>query len=263
MSPGQKDYSRARREMVARLEAQGIGDPRVLEAMGEVPRHLFVPEALAGQAYADVRLPIGQEQTISQPWTVARLAELLEAPAGSRILEIGAGSGYQAAVLAAVGLIVFTVERHAALARSAARRLKELGYLRATVKHFDGTYGWAAMGPYRGVLVTAASPEVPATLLRQLEAGGRLVLPLAARDSEQEGEQRLVSVVKLPTGELREEDHGPASFVPLIGRFGYGETGAPDPRRRNGRGSPARRQGGSGSAAPRSLRSSPEKPGNR
>ncbi|MDQ7086735.1 MAG: protein-L-isoaspartate(D-aspartate) O-methyltransferase [Acidobacteriota bacterium] len=212
-------YERARREMTERLARQGIADPRVLGALGRVPRHLFVDPALAGQAYEDVRLPLGLGQTISQPWTVARLAELVQAPEGSRVLEIGAGSGYQAAVLAEMGLIVFTVERHAELARTAAARLRELGYLRATVKHFDGSYGWAAMGPYRAVVVTAAAPEVPDTLLRQLETGGRLVLPLA-RDGEDE--QRLVVVRKLPGEAFEQEDHGAASFVPLIGRYGYG-----------------------------------------
>ncbi len=210
-------FERARREMVERLAEQGITEPRVLAALGRVPRHLFIDAALAGQAYEDVRLPLGQGQTISQPWTVARLAELVAVPEGSRVLEIGAGSGYQAAVLAEMGLIVFTVERHAELARTAAARLRDLGYLRATVKHFDGTYGWAAMGPYRAVVVTAAAPEVPGTLLRQLEPGGRLVLPLAQREDE----QRLVVVRKLPGDEFEQEEHGPACFVPLIGRFGY------------------------------------------
>ncbi len=208
---------RPRRQMVARLRQQGIRDERVLEAMLRVPRELFLQEGLRGQAYADARLPIGHGQTMSQPWTVARLAELLAAPQGTRVLEIGAGSGYQAAVLVEMGLIVFTVERHAGLARSASTRLRELGYLGATVKHFDGTYGWAAMAPYHGIIVTAAGPEVPPALVRQLAPEGRLVLPRAAAD----GSQRLVVVRRELDESLAEEDHGPASFVPLIGRYGY------------------------------------------
>jgi len=205
----------ARRRMVERLRQQGIKDERVLAAMNAVPRELFVPPALRVKAYQESRLPIGEGQTISQPWTVARQSELLAVPPGKRVLEIGTGSGYQAAVLGAMGLIIFSVERHASLARSADALLRSLGYLSVTVKHFDGTYGWAAQAPYDGILVTAAAPEVPDALVRQLRDGGRLVLPLARG-----AEQRLVVVVRFRHG-FREEDHGPASFVPLIGRFGY------------------------------------------
>ena len=204
--------------MVQRLAHQGIADLRVLAAMGRVPRERFVPAGLEGRAYDDTRLPIGDGQTMSQPWTVARLAELLQVEEGGKVLEIGSGSGYQAAVLAEMGIRVFSLERHARLARRSAELLAQLGFLRATVKHFDGTYGWAAMAPYDGVLVTAGGPQIPKALIEQLKHGGRLVLPLA-RGSE----QRLVSVVRTDVG-VREEDHGPASFVPLIGRFGYGEA---------------------------------------
>jgi protein-L-isoaspartate(D-aspartate) O-methyltransferase len=204
--------------MVDRLRSQGIADGRVLEAMIAVPREEFVPEALRGRAYEDERLPIGEGQTMSQPWTVARMCELLAVGPGAKVLEIGSGSGYHAAVLAAMGVIVFSVERHAALARTAAARLHRLGFLSATVKHFDGSYGWAAQSPYDGILVTAAAPEIPSALVAQLAPGGRLVLPLA-RDAEGR-EQRLV-VVTVDAGRLVEQDHGEASFVPLIGRFGY------------------------------------------
>ncbi len=214
---------RARRRMVRRLVEQGIRDERVLAAMARVPREKFVPEGVAGRAYAEERLPIGYGQTISHPWTVARLAELLRAVEGAKVLEIGSGSGYQAAVLAEMGARVFSVERHAPLARRAARTLKSLGYLRATVKQFDGTYGWAAMAPYEGIVVTAGGPDIPDTLVGQLVVGGRLVLPVAADGG---GPQRLVVVTRTRLGR-REEDHGPASFVPLIGRFGY--TDAPPP----------------------------------
>ncbi len=206
--------------MVERLRDQGIADERVLAAMGRVERHRFVPEAMISKAYSDHRLPIGQGQTISQPWTVARLAELLEVESGCRVLEIGSGCGYQAAVLVEMGLIVYTVERHAELARSAAERLRVLGYLGASVSHFDGTYGWAAMAPYKGIVVTAAGPTIPPALVRQLAPGARLVLPKAISEDQ----QRLVVVTRGEDGKPVETDHGPASFVPLIGRFGYPEA---------------------------------------
>jgi protein-L-isoaspartate(D-aspartate) O-methyltransferase len=204
--------------MIARLRRQGIADERVLEAMGRVPRELFVPEAVRSQAYEETRLPIGLGQTISLPWTVARMTELLAPKPGVRVLEIGTGSGYQAAVLAELGLVVFSVERHAALARRSAAILREQGYASVSVKHFDGSYGWAAQAPYAGILATAAGPEVPETLVRQLADGGRLVLPLARGD-----EQRLVVVTRRGR-RMIEKDHGPASFVPLIGRYGYEGT---------------------------------------
>lgn len=208
-----------RQQMVDRLRSQGILDERVLAAMLAVPRERFVPAALRGQAYDDARLPIGQGQTISQPWTVARLAELLGVEPGGKVLEIGAGSGYQAAVLAEMGLRVYSVERHAELARGAAEVVRELGYLSVTIKHFDGTYGWAAMAPYDGIVVTAVAPETPQPLVRQLDAGARLVLPRARGD----GCQRLIVVTRDSGGRVVEEDHGAASFVPLIGRYGYEE----------------------------------------
>lgn len=211
-----RDAAGARRRMVERLRQQGIADPLVLDAMGRVPREQFVPEALRGRCYDDGRLPIGEGQTISQPWTVARMSELLAVRSADRVLEIGTGSGYQAAVLGAMGLIVFTVERHASLARQAGELLRRLGMMSVTVKHFDGTYGWAAQAPYRGIIVTAAAPAVPAALITQLADGGRLVIPVARG-----AEHRLVVVVKGEGGVLREEDHGAAQFVPLIGKFGY------------------------------------------
>jgi len=216
----------ARERMVAELREAGIRDERVLAAMAAVPRERFVPEAFRGRAYASRRVPLGLGQTMSLPWTVARLAELLGAPPGSRVLEIGTGSGYQAAVLAEMGLRVYTLERHARLARQAARILRELGYLSVTVKHFDGTFGWAAEGPWRGIVATAAGPRVPRVLVDQLAVGGRLVLPVAGAG----GEQRLLVVTRLPGGRTRREDAGPASFVPLVGRYGWQEPGQ-DPGR--------------------------------
>jgi protein-L-isoaspartate(D-aspartate) O-methyltransferase len=206
--------------MVDRLRAHGIRDPRVLSAMLAVPRERFVSAALRGQAYDDARLPIGQGQTISQPWTVARLSELVQVRPGGKVLEIGAGSGYQAAVLAEMGLRVYSVERHAELARSAAKLVRELGYLSVTIKQFDGTYGWGAMAPYDGIIVTAVAPETPQPLLRQLAPGARLVLPRAG----QEGKQRLIVVTREAGDRFVERDEGAASFVPLIGRYGYEES---------------------------------------
>jgi len=206
----------ARERMVAELRAAGIRDERVLAAMGRVPRERFVPESFRGRAYAAERVPLGLGQTMSLPWTVARLAELVAAPPGSRVLEIGTGSGYQAAVLAEMGLRVFSLERHARLAREAARRLRALGYPGVTVKNFDGTFGWAAEAPWAGILATAAGPGVPRSLVDQLAPGGRLVLPVAGH-----GGQRLRVITRLPGGGTREEDAGPASFVPLVGRYGW------------------------------------------
>ena len=203
--------------MVERLrDRYRIGDARVLEAMLEVPRHLFVPEALQGRAYGDHALPINASQTISQPYIVARMTELLEADKSSRVLEIGAGSGYQTAVLARVAGQVYAIERIAELAREAQTRIRSLGIYNATVKCFDGTLGWAAHAPYDAVLVAAGGPSVPEPLLAQLKVGGRLVIPVGSvRESQQ-----LVRIVRTEEGHRREE-HGPCAFVPLIGRYGW------------------------------------------
>ena len=154
--------------MVARLhDHYGIRDPRVLEAMRTVPRHLFVPEALQSRAYGDHALPISANQTISQPFIVARMTELLELDANSRVLEIGAGSGYQTAVLSRVAAQVYSIERIGDLAREAQARIRELGIYNATVKCFDGTLGWAANAPYDGILVAAGGPTIPEPLIAQ------------------------------------------------------------------------------------------------
>jgi protein-L-isoaspartate(D-aspartate) O-methyltransferase len=203
--------------MVERLrDHYRISDPRVLAAMSDVPRHLFVPEALQGRAYGDHALPIDANQTISQPYIVARMSELLEADKSSRILEIGAGSGYQTAVLARLAGQVYAIERIGDLARQAQARIRSLGIYNATVKCFDGTLGWEANAPYDGVLVAAGGPEVPEPLMAQLKLGGRLVIPIGPTREA----QRLVRVVRTPKGFVR-EDHGPCAFVPLIGRYGW------------------------------------------
>lgn len=203
--------------MVERLrDHYGIRDPRVLGAMAEVPRHVFVPEALQGRAYGDHALPIDANQTISQPYIVARMTELLEAEKTSRVLEIGAGSGYQTAVLARVAGQVYAIERIADLARQAQARIRSLGIYNATVKCFDGTMGWSAHAPYDAVLVAAGGPRVPEPLLAQLKLGGRLVLPVG----ESRESQKLVRVIRTEEG-FQHEEHGSCAFVPLIGRHGW------------------------------------------
>ena len=203
--------------MVARLKDHyGIKDPRVLQAMRAVPRHRFVPEALQARAYGDHALPINANQTISQPYIVARMTELLELDDLSRVLEIGAGSGYQTAVLAKVAAQVYAIERIGDLAREAQARIRQLEIYNATVKCFDGTLGWAANAPYDAILVAAGGPTIPEPLITQLKKGGRLVVPVG----ESREAQRLIRVIRTETGR-REEDHGGCAFVPLIGQHGW------------------------------------------
>ena len=197
-APGQQssertqDYAIPRERMVARLrDHYNIQNLKVLDAMRAVPRHLFVPEALQSRAYGDHALPISANQTISQPYIVARMTELLEVDKESRVLEIGAGSGYQTAVLAKVAGQVYSIERIGDLARQAQAKIRELGIYNATVKCFDGTLGWAANAPYDGILVAAGGPNIPEPLVAQLKIGGRLVVPWP--DTRM---QRLIRVVK-------------------------------------------------------------------
>lgn len=212
-----QDYSIPRERMVERLrDHYQIRDARVLEAMRSVHRHAFVPEALQGRSYGDHALPISGNQTISQPYIVARMTELLEINADSRVLEIGAGSGYQTAILAKVAGQVYSIERIASLAREAQSRIRQLNIYNATVKCFDGTLGWAANAPYDAILVAAGGPTVPEPLVAQLKVGGRLVVPVGdTRES-----QRLVRVIKGEVGH-KQEDHGACAFVPLIGQHGW------------------------------------------
>lgn len=197
------------------LRRRGIRDEAVLNAMEEVPRHLFVPERLRSAAYEDCPLHIGHGQTISQPYMVARMTELLQVRPGSKILEIGTGSGYQAAVLAHMGAQVWTIERVPELAEKAARTLAELGFLAVHVIEGDGTLGWPEEAPYDGIIVTAAAPYVPDPLVNQLKVGGRLVIPVGGRDLQ---ELRLVE--RTPDG-VREQSVLDCRFVPLIGEYGY------------------------------------------
>lgn len=204
--------------MVRLRDHYHIRDEKVLAAMLSVPRHAFVPDALKGRAYGDHALPISANQTISQPYIVARMTELLELDDNSRVLEIGAGSGYQTAVLSKVAAQVYSIERIADLAREAQVRIRQLGIYNATVKCFDGTQGWGANAPYDGILVAAGGPGIPEPLVAQLKVGGRLVVPVgASRES-----QRLVRVIKTEKGR-RDEDHGACAFVPLIGRHGWSD----------------------------------------
>jgi protein-L-isoaspartate(D-aspartate) O-methyltransferase len=204
-----------RKLLVDYLRAEGISNGRVLAAFAAVPRERFVPPTLLHQAYEDYPLEIGEGQTISQPSVVARMTELAEIGERDRVLEIGAGSGYQAAILCHLARFVFAVERLPRLAEGARTRLAELGLGNVSVQIMDGSLGWRAQAPFDAIIVSAAAPEVPTTLLEQLVDGGRLVLPVG--DLRR---QTLVRVVR--RGELFDEStHGPATFVPLVGRAGY------------------------------------------
>jgi protein-L-isoaspartate(D-aspartate) O-methyltransferase len=213
------DYRIPRERMIERLRQHyGIRDVHVLDAMRAVPRHLFVPEALQGRAYGDHALPINANQTISQPYIVARMTELLELDDRSRVLEIGAGSGYQTAVLARLAAQVFSIERIPELAREAQARIRQLGIYKATIKCFDGTLGWSAHAPYDAILVAAGGPDVPEPLLAQLKMNGRLVIPIG----ETRESQRLVRFTRTEEG-YPHEDHGACAFVPLIGHYGWSQ----------------------------------------
>jgi len=203
--------------MVERLrDHYQIRDQKVLDAMRSVPRHAFVPDALQTRAYGDHALPISGSQTISQPYIVAKMTELLEISSDSRVLEIGAGSGYQTAILARIAGQVYAIERIANLAREAQTRIRQLGIYNATVKCFDGTLGWAANAPYDAILVAAGGPGIPEPLVAQLKVGGRLVVPVG----ETREAQRLIRITKTETGR-KQEDHGSCAFVPLIGQHGW------------------------------------------
>jgi protein-L-isoaspartate(D-aspartate) O-methyltransferase len=208
-------YTRARLAMVERLRRAGLRDERVLAAMAEIPRHLFITEALRSRAYDDHALPIACDQTISQPYIVAKQTELLELTKRDRVLEIGAGSGYQTAVLAQVAGQVYAIERIAQLARESSALLSSLKIFNATIKCFDGTIGWSEFAPYQGILVAAGTPEIPQPLVNQLAIGGHLVLPVGT-----EKEQNLIRVTRTATG-IRTEDHGRCQFVKLIGKYGW------------------------------------------
>ena len=209
-------YGGYRVRLVEQLRAQGIRDLAVLRAFAATPRHLFVPEAVRHRAYEDTALPIGTGQTISQPLTQARYLETLGLKGEERVLEIGTGSGYQTALLAALAAQVFTVERVRGLAESAQAALKAAGVTNVSLLVGDGTLGWSAYAPYHAILVAAGGPEIPPPLVEQLApGGGRMIIPLGAK-----GAQTLTLVRRTEAG-IRATPIGDARFVPLVGEHGF------------------------------------------
>ena len=203
--------------MVERLrDHYRIEDIRVLDVMNKLPRHAFVPHALQSQAYKDNALPIASGQTISQPYIVARMTEILELTRRDKVLEVGSGTGYQTAVLASLSRAVFAVERLPNLAAEARERLKRLGIYNVSLKTDDGTFGWEAYAPYDVILVAAGGPEIPRPLIDQLRVGGRLVIPVGPDPKNQD----LVRAVKTERG-IETQNFGPCAFVPLIGEHGW------------------------------------------
>ena len=207
-------YLQKRLAMVEKdFRGRGIREQRLLEVMARVPRHLFVEKRLASQAYDDHPLPIGEGQTISQPYVVALMTEALRLQPGERVLEIGTGSGYQAAVLAGLVKEVWSIEIRKGLADRSALLLKELGYANVRVRYGDGYFGWQEQAPFDAIIITAAANHIPPPLIRQLKEGGRLILPLASTVYY----QTLTLVTKQKGGELSVEQMGPVSFVPMTG----------------------------------------------
>ena len=212
------DYKQARERMVkTQLIPRGITDPRVLAAMGKVPRHLFVEEALRGEAYNDHPLPIGHKQTISQPYIVALMTQALELKGDEHVLEIGTGSGYQTAILAELCEKVYTIERIRPLLEKARKTLWELGYTNILFKAFDGTLGWKEYAPFDAIIVTAGAPKIPQPLLDQLTEGGRLVIPVGGRCS-----QDLIKITK-KNRQFIQKNLGSCRFVDLVGVHGWKE----------------------------------------
>ena len=212
------DYQRLRDDMVdTQLVPRGIKDKAVLKAMRTIPRHLFLEESSQSRAYDDMALPIGEGQTISQPYMVAVMTELLGLTGKEKVLEIGTGSGYQAAVLSRLAKEVFTIERIASLAEDAGQRFRELAYFNIHVRIGDGTLGWPEEAPFDGIIITAASPQIPDPLKAQVSENGIIVIPVGSRYSQQ-----LLRVKKTKSG-FEEEYHTPCVFVPLIGEHGWKE----------------------------------------
>ncbi len=210
-------YQAEREQMVAnQIAARGISDKKVLEAMRNVPRHLFVPEEAHRYAYADSPVRIGSGQTISQPYIVALMTALLQVESQHRVLDVGTGSGYQAAILAEIATKVYSIERHAALAEEAESRLESLGYENVSVHVGDGTRGLAQYAPFDRIVVAAAAPKVPKALVEQLADSGRLVIPVGERFSQH------LEVWERTGGELIKHSGIPVVFVPLVGENGWG-----------------------------------------
>ena len=212
-------FRRFREKMVStQIEARGIRDQRVLQAMASVPRHLFVSEALQDQAYGDFPLPIGEGQTISQPYIVAEMTQALELTPDDVVLEIGTGSGYQTAILAELAFKVYTIERIRKLFIATRKVLDKLQYHNVVAKCSDGTLGWPDEAPFDAIVVTAGSPDVPDTLVDQLRDGGRLVIPVGGAHSQQ-----LLKIMKNKEG-IRKKNLGGCRFVKLIGNQGWKEA---------------------------------------
>jgi protein-L-isoaspartate(D-aspartate) O-methyltransferase len=211
-------YERQREEMVrSQIEARGIKEPKVLSAFREVPRHLFVSEALRDQAYGDYPLPIGEQQTISQPYIVAEMTQALELDEDDRVLEIGTGSGYQAAILSQIVYRVYSIERIRSLYLKARSLFDKLHYHNIVTKYADGTKGWQSESPFDAIVVTAGAPEIPDVLVRQLAEGGRLVVPV--------GNQHTQELVKIYREEknIQQTSLGGCRFVKLVGEHGWKE----------------------------------------
>jgi protein-L-isoaspartate(D-aspartate) O-methyltransferase len=213
-----KKYERKREEMVrSQIEARGIREPRVLAAFRQVPRHLFVSEALREQAYGDYPLPIGEQQTISQPYIVAEMTQALELSKEDRVLEIGTGSGYQAAILAQIVYRVYTVERKRSLHVQARSLFDKLNYHNIVTRYGDGTKGWLEESPFEAIVVTAGAPEVPEVLIDQLTEGGRLVVPVGNQHT-----QELIKIYR-EKGNIQQTNLGGCRFVKLVGEHGWKE----------------------------------------
>jgi len=210
-------YTRQREEMVRRqIEARGVTDPYVLAAMLKVPRHLFVGDALRDQAYGDFPLPIGEQQTISQPYIVAEMTQALQPGKDDRILEIGTGSGYQAAILAEIVFRVYTIEKLYPLYTKTRKLFDQLRYHNIVTKYSDGTSGWKDESPFDGIIVTAGSPTIPTPLVSQLAIGGRMVIPVGDQYS-----QELIKLYKDENG-IHKTNLGGCRFVKLVGEYGWG-----------------------------------------
>jgi protein-L-isoaspartate(D-aspartate) O-methyltransferase len=212
------DFSRAINRMVdEQIVARGIKDSRVIEAMRKIPRHIFVEEALQGQAYNDYPLPIGHGQTISQPYMVALMTEALELKVHEEVLEIGTVSGYQTAILADLAEKVYSIERIADLVSTARKALDQLNYYNVEIRVFDGTYGWKEKAPFDAIIVTAGAPDIPQPLVDQLAVGGRMVIPVG-----EAGLQDLFQLIRTENDVLR-KNLGGCRFVKLIGKHGWDE----------------------------------------
>lgn len=209
-------YDRLRQQMVEKqIEARGIHDPRVLAAMRTVPRHLFVSEALMDQAYSDFPLPIGEQQTISQPFIVSEMTQSLQLTSEDRVLEIGTGSGYQAAILAQIAYRVYTVERLHLLYVKTRKLFDKLGYHNIVTRYSDGTSGWKDESPFDAIIVTAGAPEIPTVLVNQLAVGGRMVIPVGDQHT-----QDLIKLVRDKDG-VHQTNLGGCRFVKLVGEHGW------------------------------------------